>query len=106
MAVKRGTTPIFTLTVNGESLKKCKVFVTFEQNGIILTKTGDSLDIEQTENGSKVSVYLDQAETLGFSVGEVNVQIRWIDFMNNAKATDIQTLNIEPILLEEVISYE
>ena len=106
MAVKRGTTPIYTLNVGGKSLKKCKVFVTFEQDGKALTKTGDDIDVENKvdESGeplSVISVSLTQSDTL-----VARVQVNWIDQLGNRGETDIETINFEPTLLDEVIRYE
>lgn len=111
MAVKRGTTPIYTLNIGGKSLKKCRVFVTFEQDGKAITKTGDDIDVENKvdESGeplSVISVSLTQSDTLGFDTGVARVQVNWIDQLGNRGETDIETINFEPTLLDEVIRYE
>lgn len=111
MAVKRGTTPIYTLNVKGKSFRKCKAFVTFEQNGSVITKKGDDIDIENKvdENGEPltvISVSLSQSDTLAFDAGVVRVQVNWIDHLGNRGETDIESIQFEPTLLEEVICYE
>ena len=111
MAIKRGSTPIYTFEVEGKSFKRCKVFVTFEQNGTLVTKTNDDIEITNLtdENGnerSTINVPLTQEDTLGFDTGSVQVQVRWIDHLKQAGATDMQTINLESVLLEEVIRYE
>lgn len=111
MAVKRGETPIYTLNVKGKSFGKCKVFVTFEQNGSVITKMGDDIDVENKadENGDPltvISVPLTQSDTLAFDTGGARVQVNWIDHLGNRGATDIETVQFEPTLLDEVIRYE
>ena len=54
---------------------------------------------------SSVALYLTQAETLGFEVGVARTQIRWVDILGKAKATDIGTFTIDESLYREVIDY-
>lgn len=111
--MRQGTTPIVTLDVAAD-FDGCNVYVTIDQDGTQVTKASrTSPDIEITKhydnNGdfdySKVAVYLQQSETLGFEVGKARVQIRWVDFLGNASATDIQSFKIDESLLAEVINY-
>ena len=111
--VRQGTTPIVTLDVAAD-FDNCNVYVTIDQDGTQVTKDSrNSSDIEITkhydDNGdfdySKVALYLTQAETLGFDVGKVRVQIRWVDFLGNADETDIGSFKIGESLLKDVISY-
>ena len=110
---RQGTTPIETFTV-AQDFTNCNVYVTIDQNGFQITKASrQSEDIEITkhykEDGtfdySEVAMYLTQAETLSLEVGKARAQIRWIDFIGDAYATDIGTINIEESLLKEVITY-
>lgn len=110
---RQGTTPIVTLEVP-QDFDNCNVFVTIDQNGTQVTKASrTSEDIEITkhydESGnfdySNVAMYLTQAETLGFDIGKARVQIRWVDFLGNAEATEIGTFSIEESLYQEVIAY-
>ena len=110
---RQGTTPIVTLEVPQE-FDNCNVFVTIDQDGTQVTKSSrESDDIEITkhydESGnfdySNVAMYLTQAETLGFDIGKARVQIRWVDFLGNAEATEIGTFSIEESLYQEVIAY-
>ena len=110
---RQGTTPIVTLEVP-EKFDNCNVVVTIDQDGTQVTKESrKSDDIEITkhykEDGtfdySSVALYLTQAETLGFEVGQTRVQIRWVDFLGNARATEIGTYEIEESLYKEVIEY-
>ena len=111
--MRQGTTPIVTLDV-AQDFDGCNVYVTIDQDGTQVTKASrTSPDIEISkhydENGdfdySKVAVYLQQNETLGFDVGKARVQIRWVDVLGNAFATDIQSFKIDESLLAEVIDY-
>ena len=110
---RQGTTPRVTLEVPQE-VDNCNVFVTIDQDGTQVTKSSrESSDIQLTkhynENGefdySIVAMYLTQAETLGFEIGKARVQIRWVDFLDNAEATEIGSFSIEESLYQEVIAY-
>ncbi len=111
--MRQGTTPIVTLDV-AQDFDGCNVYVTIDQDGTQVTKASrTSPDIEISkhydDNGdfdySKVAVYLQQNETLGFDVGKARVQIRWVDVLGNAFATDIQSFKIDESLLADVIEY-
>lgn len=110
---RQGTTPIVQLEVE-QNFDNCNVFVTIDQDGTQVTKASrTSEDIEITKHYddagefsySKVAMYLTQAETLGFDVGRARVQIRWVDFIGDAGATEIGLFDIEESLLQEVIEY-
>lgn len=110
---RQGTTPIVSLEVE-QNFDDCNVYVTIDQDGTQVTKSSmTSEDIEITEHynddgefdHSTVAMYLTQAETLGFDVGNARVQIRWVDAAGNADATEIGTFPIEESLLQEVIAY-
>ena len=111
--MRQGTTPIVTLEV-AQEFDSCNVYVTIDQNGTQITKASrESNDIEITKtyddegnfSYSSVAMYLTQAETLGLEVGTARTQIRWIDVLGDAYATDIGTVSIEESLLTEVIEY-
>lgn len=111
--MRQGTTPIETITV-AQEFDNCNVYVTIDQDGTQITKASrTSDDIEITKNydsegnfeSSSVAVYLTQAETLRLEVGAARVQIRWVDFIGEAYATEIGTISIEESLLQEVIEY-
>ena len=111
--MRQGTTPIVTFEVE-QNFDNCNVFVTIDQNGEQITKSSrDSADIEITKNydddgefeSSSVAMYLTQAETLSLEVGKARAQIRWVDFIGDAHATDISTISVEESLLQEVIDY-
>lgn len=99
----RGTTPTIVINVTGEDFAGSTVYVTLEQGNLELTKT-DAV-ITPTSEGSTVAVFLTQEETLMFGSGVAKIQIRWIDGSGIAKASPIKNINIDPVLLEGVISY-
>lgn len=110
---RQGTTPIITLNVP-QDFTSCNVFVTVDQDGTQVTKSSrQSDDIEITkhydEDGnfdySSVALYLTQAETLGFEVGVARTQIRWVNILGEAEATEIGTFNIDESLYQEAIEY-
>lgn len=125
--MRQGTTPIVTLTIPVERdedgniiassvLDNCNVYVTIDQNGTQITKASrTSQDIEITKNydeddptkhiSTSVAMYLSQAETLGLEVGSARAQLRWINVIDVAYASDIATIKIDESLLEEVIEY-
>lgn len=125
--MRQGTTPIVSLTIEVERdkddnivpssvLDSCNVYVTIDQNGEQITKSSrESSDIEITKNYSEddptrhisttVAMYLTQEETLGLEVGNARVQLRWINVIDEAFASDIATIKIDESLLEGVIDY-
>ena len=123
--MRQGTTPIVSLTVDVErdengviipssTFDNCNVFVTLDQDGTQITKASRvSNDIEITKNyddsgvwvSSTVAMYLTQAETLGLEVGAARAQLRWINYLGQAYASDIASIKIDESLLGEVIDY-
>ena len=110
---RQGTTPIETFDVS-QNFDNCNVYVTIDQNGTQITKASrESADIEITKHYkddgsfdySSVAMYLSQEETLSLDVGKARAQIRWVDFLGRAYATEIGTISIEESLLQEVIEY-
>ena len=125
--MRQGTTPIVSLTIDVERdeddrivsssvLDNCNVFVTIDQNGTQITKASrTSDDIRITKNydeddptrhiSTTVAMYLTQRETLGLEVGKARAQLRWVNFIDEAFASDIASITIDESLLEEVIEY-
>lgn len=111
--MRRGTTPIVTLTVE-KNLDNYNTFVTIDQNGTQVTKASrTSDDVRITKHydddgnflNSTIAVYLSQADTLLLDVGEARVQARFVNFLDEAEASSIGTIQIEEVLLDEVIQY-
>lgn len=97
----RGTTPTFTLTMpEGFSFDdSSNVYVTFTQGNYTLTKTGDGIVI----SGNTVDVYFDQAESLSFHAGSMNVQINITYPGGQRTCTEIAQIQIKGNLLPEVL---
>ena len=104
--MRRGTTPTFTLNVTGATFSGCNVYVTIRQNGVMLTKSGEDLDISVIdEEHCKIVIGLTQEETLSLKTGKAAIQIRWIDSTGVAGASSIKEFCVNPILLEGEITY-
>ena len=71
--VVRATTPTFIFTTEDDVdlTLASEIHVTFDSFGVILDKTGDDLDVE----AQQISVYLSQADTLSWQVGDCEVMI-------------------------------
>ena len=104
--MRRGTTPEVSLVVYGYDLTGAAVFATIKQGQNVITKTGEDLTIEVTEEDTAVTFTLSQEDTLSLQPGRAFVQIRWVDSEDNAYATDISEIQIDGVLLDEVIEYE
>ena len=113
MATIRGTTPTFTITLNGIDLTDgYRVYVTIDQNGTQLTKNSSSnaqhmiltkLDNEDGAVSTQIDLHLTQRETLGFEVGKAEMQAKWIDAGGAVEASDISSVEFSRALLEDVI---
>ena len=112
--MRRGSTPFVTLSVDGEEFKNSTVVVTIDQDGTQITKSSTGNDVKLTkvydeETGeflrTDVTVYLSQADTLKFDVGQARAQVRWVDILGYAWVTDIVTVSLEEVLLEREIEY-
>lgn len=105
----RYTTPILPLEVEGIDLTEDEdVYVTLEQEGLELTKSGSDLTIAydpQTEI-STITFSLTQEETAAFNIrGAVNVQVNFINASQMRDATDIANIPVMKNLLDKEISY-
>lgn len=103
--MRRGSTPDYMLTVAGYDLTSCTVYVTMEQHTHQMNLTGNRLTIAYENGVSTISFTLTQTETLAFKSGGAEVQVRFIDAHNKSHVTDIQHMDILPVLYEEVIEY-
>lgn len=108
--MRRGTTPDYILSVSGGDLSGCAVYVTISQAGRRTTLTGERLTIAVDDSTGRpvtsIRFRLTQAETLAMQAGKASVQVRWTDAGGLALATEIKTIGIMPVLLEEVIAYD
>lgn len=114
MAMKRGTTPTITITVDGMTFQGMKLYVTIEDSaGTQITKDSNGGEITKTviyddsgnPTGCTVTMYLSQDETLGFDIGTAQAQLTWIDAYGVVGKTDIFNLKFDRTLLEEVVHY-
>ena len=73
----RGTTPTFKLMLSDEEVnltEALNVYATFRNLNVLITKTGEDLEITANE----VDVYLSQEETLSFEAdSNIEVQLNW-----------------------------
>lgn len=109
MSIRRGTTPLLTITAEGVSLEESTVYVTIAQSDRKITKcntdkTG-TVDVEDLGENSIVKVMLSQAETLNLMPGPASVQLRWVEADGTAHASDIGRIKLDKTLLEGVIKY-
>ena len=107
----RATTPDITLTIENFDARAMDVYVTISQGSSkSLTLTGDRLIVTATESQgaytTSIAFKLTQSETLKFGKGNADVQARFIDAEQNALATEVQQIMIDPVLYEKVIRYE
>lgn len=99
--MRQGTTPTIQITINDIDLNEMQnIYVVFEQNGYILKKESNDLDIE----GNTISVSLSQEETLNFKEGTCNIQLRMITKGGVAIASPIKTTKVYRVLNKEVIT--
>lgn len=100
LRMKRGSTPINTFTVNMD-LTGATVFITYKQGGnTIVEKTGSAVTITSTT----LVTQLTQEETLAFSQGEVEMQIRYVFPDGTADASDVIKTKADRILKDGVIT--
>lgn len=102
MAVIRGTTPTFRLTLQDDSVdltEALNVYATFKQLSTVLTKTGEDLEVSAT----RIDVFLSQEETLRFTKGTVEVQVNWTYADGTRDATLPATFEIKDNLVGRVL---
>lgn len=101
----RGTTPTNTIAVDID-LTQMTVFVTYSQGGrVVFEKTNADITIEP----ERILVPLTQTDTLSLSAWNrqepVLVQIRAIDALGNAVASNVMTTTADAILKDGEIEY-
>ena len=107
----RGTTPDITIIIDAFDARGMNSFVTISQGATkILTLTGDRLEVTEAEDQgiytTTIVLKLTQSETLKFRKGSAEIQARFIDAEENAFATEVGVISINPVLDENVIEYE
>ena len=105
--MRRGTTPTLELTLTGvEAIAADTLYVTLKQSHIEITKTNSDLSIEDGDSESVINLYLSQQETLSLRKGTCEIQVRGINALGDAWASDIAAINIKEILRDGVITYD
>ena len=99
--MRRGTTPAITLTVDYD-ITEWTVYVTLRNGGNVLTLTNDALTMSYANQKTTIALALTQEQTLAFSVGTCEVQVRAIHD-GTAIATNIEKLDVKRILKDGVI---
>lgn len=96
----QGLTPTIIVTVpDGIDLTEAgNVYVSFKQGGSVWKKTDGF-----TVAAHAVDIYLEQADTLAFGVGTVEVQINWTYANGQRGATKPVALTVLPNHLLEVL---
>ena len=98
--MRRGTTPTFKIKIDGIRIDELKsIYVTFKQYNTEITKRKEDVEIEE----NTISVKMSQEETLSFTNGRVNVQIRGLTDMGIAIGSNIYSVQVEDILKDGVI---
>lgn len=99
---------------DGDMFNGCDVYVTLDQDGNQVTKATTDNDgslwlspiyDNDTEEriGTRIRAFLSQRDTLNLDVGRAEVQFRWIKADGTAHVSDISTVTLSRVLLEEVI---
>ncbi len=105
--MRRGTTPTLELTITGvDAIASDTLYVTLKQSQKEITKTNPDLSVEDGDSGSVINLYLSQQETLSLRKGTCEIQVRGINALGDAWASDIATINIKEILRDGVITYD
>lgn len=100
------TTPTLTCTVSGYDLTDFDVYVTIKQGSVVITKSGDDLEVTYADEVSTIEVSLEQADTALFVAGkDASVQANWISSDGTRVATRIKPITIETNLLNEELTY-
>ena len=96
--MRRGTTPTITLTVDAD-IADWTVYVSFNNGNTVTTLEDDRLTKTVNSGQTFIDITLTQEETLAFTVGKVEVQIRAIKD-DVAIATNIMGMDVDRIILD------
>ena len=98
--MRRGSTPVNVFDVDVD-LTGATIYITYRQNGVnIIEKTGQDISVTSKD----LTVSLSQEETLTFTEGVVEIQIRYVFPDGSADASNIMRVSAERILKDGVIS--
>lgn len=104
--MRKGTTPTVRMIVEGVDLTGAAVYAYIGHGNVMYRLTGNGLTVTFDGTDTIVETVLTQAQTLSLKAGTARVQVRWVDEFGHAGATDIADVDVNPILKNEVISYE
>ena len=111
--MRRGATPTITLNVVDFDLTPAThIWVTFDQNGTQVVREWEKYPDDPTDNdgimvsGQTIIVKLSQEETLGFSEGQVKVQvkIKQDDFDESTTRDTVTVTVVEKLKVREGIN--
>lgn len=103
----QGTTPLLELTVD-QDISECAIFITLKdvQNDNIYTYTNtdtEFVDMTVLDDTTTIHLRLTQEDTLAMSVGQIDVQVRFINSEGIADATNVRRIvNLEALYTEEI----
>ena len=99
----QATTPTFVLTLptTVNLSEAATVYFTLSQGSTIITKSGENLEISQ--DGNEVSVFLSQYDTVNLAVGRASIQLNWTYNDGSRACSKIVSINIDGNLLKEVV---
>lgn len=106
--MKRGTTPYFTMTIEGYDLTDKTVYATIGQSGLAIVKSGEDLQVSynSTDDVTTIVMLLSQKDTLQLQKGTAYVEVKFIDEDGIVKATETEKLTVvENTLLEKRIAF-
>lgn len=101
--MRRGTTPVFHVTVEGIKLSEQKtIMVTLKQRDVEVSKSGEELEVRYDTN--EISFSLTQEETLSLSEkDDAKIQLKALDENGVVTASNIRRIPIAGILNERVM---
>lgn len=105
--MRRGSTPSVELTIPGIDLTGAAIRVAIAQDENLLVKTGTDVSVYYDAVGDKttLTVPYTQQQTLKFSEGRAQIQVRWVFSDGRADGTSVKTVAITPVLEDGVIEY-
>ena len=104
----QGSTPSIPITFEGVNLEEARVFLTLydEKNKELHTFTSpEDFVISNSGQDSTTMLSLTQEMTLGFGIGPVTIQGRWVFPDGVAGTTQKVSIQMQSALLKDVIHY-
>lgn len=99
--MRRGTTPTLKIKVKGIDVSRLtSMYITIKQGDREITKENSDISIE---DDGILSVWLSQEDTLTFTKGHVDIQLRAMTDNGVAIASQIEMVFVQRTLNEDVI---